>query len=441
MSATPTAPHRPAPQNHRPHPVDTMPPWPRAVILALQHVIVMISTPVASVFLISGALRLDTTTTRSILCITLLACGVGSVLQSMGWLRLGAKLPFVMLPGGAAVAIFIQIATEHSPSVATGSVIIAAAVCLLLSPVAGVIVRAIPPVVLAVMITVIGVNVVKIAGGLISDDDRAPLWAVGLAAATIAVIVVLQIVLPRRYRSVAVLLGMAAGTGLAALTGHFDAVSSGDLLRLPAWLPYGSVTFDLAAAVPLIVFSIGSMAEATGQTTLNADIVGKTVDKGATVAATVRGDALTSLIAAPFGGQTMLTSGENIGIVRATGVTSRFITALAGVLLILIALVGPVADLIQSIPAPVIGGTAVYAFTMIVVSGLRMFQGTDMNEDGNFLTATAGFAAGLLPILAPSLYLSLPTDLRLLLGNGVTMSALTGMAVAGLILLWRKVTR
>ena len=78
---------------------------------------------------------------------------------------------------------------------------------------------------------------------------------------------------------------------------------------------------------------------------------------------------------------------------------------------------------------------------MIVVSGLRMFQGTDMNEDGNFLTATAGFAAGLLPILAPSLYLSLPTDLRLLLGNGVTMSALTGMAVAGLILLWRKVTR
>ncbi|WP_414119598.1 uracil-xanthine permease family protein [Corynebacterium nuruki] len=418
-----------------------MPPLPRAIILALQHVIVMISTPIASVFLISGALQLDGDVTRSVLCVTLLACGIGSILQSMGWLKLGAKLPFVMLPGGAAVAIFIQIATEHSASVATGSVIIAAAVCLVLSPLAGVIVKVIPPVVLAVMITVIGVNVVKIAGGLISKDEKAPLWAIGLAAATVGSIIVLQIVLPRRFRSVAILLGMAVGTVLAVVSGHFESVSTDDVLRLPTWLPYGSVTFDLVAAVPLIVFSIGSMAEATGQTTLNADIVGKKIDKGATLAATVRGDALTSLIAAPFGGQTMLTSGENIGIVRATGVTSRFVTALAGVFLILIALIGPVADLIQSIPAPVIGGTAVYAFTMIVVSGLRMFQGIDMTDDANFLTATAGFAAGLLPILTPSLYLNLPADLRLLLGNGVTMSAIVGMVVAGLILLWKKTTR
>lgn len=441
MSTAPARTDQPASADHRPHPVDTMPAWPRAIILALQHVIVMISTPIASVFLISGALQLDGDVTRSVLCVTLLACGIGSILQSMGWLKLGAKLPFVMLPGGAAVAIFIQIATEHSAPVATGSVIIAAVVCLVLSPLAGVIVKVIPPVVLAVMITVIGVNVVKIAGGLISKKEKAPLWAIGLAAATVGAIIVLQIVLPRRFRSVAILLGMAVGTVLAAVTGHFESVSADDVLRLPTWLPYGSVTFDIVAAVPLIVFSIGSMAEATGQTTLNADIVGKKIDKGATVAATVRGDALTSLIAAPFGGQTMLTSGENIGIVRATGVTSRFVTALAGVFLVLIALIGSVADLIQSIPAPVIGGTAVYAFTMIVVSGLRMFQGIDMSDDANFLTATAGFAAGLLPILAPSLYLNLPADLRLLLGNGVTMSAIVGMVVAGLILLWKKTTR
>lgn len=432
---------KPAVADKEPHRVDTMPPWPRAIVLALQHVIVMISTPIASVFLISGALQLDTDTTRNILCATLLACGIGSILQSMGWLKLGAKLPFVMLPGGAAVAIFIQIATEHSAPAAAGSVFVAAIICLALSPVAGYIVKAIPPVVLAVMITVIGVNVVKIAGGLISSDDNAPLSAVGLAAVTVAVIIFLQIVLPLRLRPVAILLGMAVGTALAFTTGNFSAVHSEDFVRLPTWLPYGSIVFDLAAAIPLIVFSIGSMAEATGQTTLNADIVGKKIDKGKTVAATVRGDALTSLIAAPFGGQTMLTSGENIGIVRATRVSSRFVTALAGVVLILIAVVGPIVDVIQSIPAPVIGGTAVYAFTMIVVSGLKMFKDIDMNDDANFLTATAGFAAGLLPILAPSLYANLPTDLRLLLGNGVTMSALVGMMMTAMILLWGKVSR
>lgn len=420
------------------HPVDTMPPWPKALVLAFQHVVVMISTPIASVFLISGALQLDAGATRNVLCITLIACGVGAVLQSTGWLRLGAKLPFVMLPGGAAVAIFIQIATEHSAAVAAGAVVISAAVCLALSPFAGMIVKIVPPVVLAVMVTVIGVNVVRIAGGLISSEDEAPLWALGLAAATIAVIIILQIVLPKKLRSVAILLGMAAGSVLAAVTGHFDLTTSTDALRHPVWMPFGGIEFNIVAAVPLLVFSIGSMAEATGQTMLNADIVGKKINRSRTIAATVRGDALTSLLAAPFGGQTMLTSGENIGIVRATGVKSRYVTALAGVLLIVIAVLGPVADLIQSIPEPVIGGTAVYAFTMIIVSGLRMFRGIDMNDDRNFLVATTGFAAGLLPILAPAVYDGLPADLRLLLGNGVTMSAIVGMVVAGLLAVFRR---
>lgn len=423
------------------HPVDTMPPWPKALVLALQHVVVMISGPIASVFLISAALQLDASATRNVLCVTLIACGVGAVLQSIGTLgrlRFGAKLPFVMLPGGAAVAIFIQIATEHSAPVASGAVLVSAAVCLVLSPVAGVIVKVVPPVVLAVMITVIGVNVVRISGGLISSEDEAPLWALGLAAATVAVIIVLQVVLPKALRPVAILLGMVIGSVLAAVTGHFELTAPTDALRHPVWMPFGGIEFNLVAAVPLLVFSIGSMAEATGQTMLNADIVGKKIDRSRTIAGTVRGDALTSLFAAPFGGQTMLTSGENIGIVRATGVTSRYVTALAGVLLVLIAVLGPVADVIQSIPEPVIGGTAVYAFTMIIVSGLRMFRTIDMNDDRNFLVATAGFAAGLLPILTPGLYAGLPADLRLLLGNGVTMSALVGMLVAGLLLLRRR---
>lgn len=419
------------------HPVDTMPPWPKALVLAFQHVIVMISTPIASVFLISGALQLDAGTTRNVLCITLIACGVGAILQSMGWLRLGAKLPFVMLPGGAAVAIFIQIATEHSAAVASGAVLISAVACLVLSPVAGVIVKVVPPVVIAVMITVIGVNVVRIAGGLISNETEAPLWALGLAAATIGFIIVLQVILPKKLRSVAILLGMATGSVIAAVTGHFEFAESTDALRHPVWMPFGSIEFNIVAAVPLLVFSVGSMAEATGQTMLNADIVGKKIDRARTIAGTVRGDALTSLLAGPFGGQTMLTSGENIGIVRATGVKSRYVTALAGVLLIVIAIIGPIADIIQSIPEPVIGGTAVYAFTMIIVSGLRMFRSIDMNDDRNFLVATAGFAAGLLPILAPALYSGLPSDLRLLLGNGVTMSAIVGMLVAALLLLRR----
>lgn len=49
----------------------------------------------------------------------------------------------------------------------------------------------------------------------------------------------------------------------------------------------------------------------------------------------IRADAVTSLGAGVFGTSLMVTSAENIGIVQLTRVRSRFVTAGAGVLLIL----------------------------------------------------------------------------------------------------------
>jgi xanthine/uracil permease len=60
-----------------------------------------------------------------------------------------------------------------------------------------------------------------------------------------------------------------------------------------------------------------------------------------------------------------------------------------------------------------------------------------MDEDGTFVAAVAGLTAGLLPILAPSLYASFPQAARLVLSSGVTMSALVGVAVSALFLVRR----
>ncbi|OBA69946.1 hypothetical protein A5777_13590 [Gordonia sp. 852002-10350_SCH5691597] len=165
---------------------------------------------------------------------------------------------------------------------------------------------------------------------------------------------------------------------------------------------------------------------------LNADVVGKRIDSGATVGRTIRGDAVTSVFAGVFGGQTMVTSGENIGIVRATGVRSRYVSTGTGVLLLLMAFVAPVGAIINSLPAPVVGATAAYVFAMIIVTGLKMFTAIDMSADRNFVTAVAALTAGLLPVVAPGLYGAFPSTPRLLLSSGVTMAALVGIVVAAL---------
>ncbi len=146
-----------------PSAVDELPPLSRLLPLAAQHVLAMIAAPVSSVFLIAAGLRLPADRTASLLSATLILCGAGALLQSFGVLGTGARLPFMMLPGGAAVAVFLRIAREHGAATASGSVLLAAALLLAVLPLYARIVRFFPPLVMGATVLVIGVNMIDVA--------------------------------------------------------------------------------------------------------------------------------------------------------------------------------------------------------------------------------------------------------------------------------------
>jgi xanthine/uracil permease len=177
--------------------------------------------------------------------------------------------------------------------------------------------------------------------------------------------------------------------------------------------------FDPLAAVPLIVFSVISMAEATGQTVAIADVVGKEIVPRVDVPKTIRGDALISLLGGCFGTSLIITSGENIGIVRATGVRSRYVTATSGLILIVMALFAPLGRLVNAIPGAVVGGTAIIVFCIIAVMGIDMLRKVDLREHGNLFTLAAALAFGLLPILVPGVYSKFPAGVQMIMGNGL----------------------
>lgn len=412
------------------HPVDEIPPPGRAFTAALQHLVVMIAMPLTSVLLITHSLHLDDGTARALLSATLLCSGIGTILQSSGRFGLGAGLPFVMLPGGAAVVLFIQIAQESDPATASGAVILTALAGIALVPIARRLVTRLPAVVIATMVVVIGINLVKVAGNLIAPTGSKPaISAVALAGVTVLATVLAHRFLPATWRRLSVLLGMGVGTAVAAAIGQFQLQPGSGLAQVPDLFPLGTPKLDVLAAIPLLVFSIGSMAEAAGQTALNAKVVDKEIDTAATVGRTIRGDAVTSLLSGLLGGATMVTSGENIGLIRLTDIRSRYVTALTGVFLAVAAFFAPIGRLVNSLPGPVVGGTAAIAFAMIITAGIGMFDRVDLTSDRTALTATAAFTAGLLPILTPTLYQGFPADLRLILGSGVTMTAVVGVLV------------
>ncbi|MFI5705790.1 uracil-xanthine permease family protein [Streptomyces xanthochromogenes] len=435
-AASPDSPSAPAPSGSSlsPSPVDEHVPLGRLAPLALQHVLAMVAAPVSTVFLTATALRLPPASTASLLSTVLVLCGAGSLLQSLGVWKFGARLPFVMLPGGAAAALFLQIARDHGPAVASGSVLLAAALLFAVLPLYARVVRLFPPLVMGVTVLLIGISMVKVAAQLVTGPSgTAAPRAVLLAAVTVAATVLAHLVLRGVWRRTAVLIGMAVGTLVAVATGlgtFTPAAGSG--FSLPDLFPYGTPEFDPLAALPLLVFSLTTLAEITGQTVLSSETAGRTPDPGRDVPKVARADALVSLVGALFGTSLMVTSSENIGIGRLTGVRSRYVTAAAGALLVVAGLLSPLSRLVAGLPPAVVGGSALVVYAVIAVMGVEMLARAELGERSNSLVAALALAAGLLPLLAPALYNGFPGWVRTVAGSGVVAGTLAAVLLHAL---------
>lgn len=415
--------------------VDAVLPWSQMLLFGLQHVLVMAAVPITSVFLVAKALGLAPALTVNLISATFLLCGIGTLLQSFGPWKFGARLPFVMVPGGAPIVMFLTIAQQRDLQTASGAVILTALFYFLVLPVFSRCIKYFPKIVIGTLLMLVSINLVKVYGGIIAGKAGTPGFAdpanIGLALATIGFTLLFARVFKGMLGQLAVLLGLVAGTVLAALFGMMDfgGVAAGPVWSAPTLLPFGMPHFDVVAALPLLIFSVISMVEATGQTVAVAEVVGKKIDPRDVVPRTIRGDALMSLLGGFFGTSMIITSGENIGIVRATNVRSRYVTATAGAILVLIALLAPLGRLASAIPEAVVGGTALVVFAIIGTIGIDILRKVDLHERSNMFVLAGALTMGLLPILVPGLYSKFPATVQLVLGNGLAMGAITAIVL------------
>lgn len=413
--------------------VDEKLPPRRTVVLAIQHVLVVAAAPISSVFLLSKSFGLGSATTVDLLTAAFVMCGIGALVQSLGIWRIGVRMPFVMLQGGAPLIVFIAIAKQYDLRVATGAVFITVAAMLLFLPVFVQLLRFFPTVVLGSLIVIIGINVVSVAARLVTGPPDTPQFGAtkgfGLALATIVLMVIFWRLLRGAWKQVAVLLGLIAGALLSVALGQFGQVGGGSMVGVPSVFPLGSPVFNFAAAIPLIAVGMATMAEATGQTAIVGDIVGKKITPRRDVPRLIIADILTSGIGALFGTSLLVTSGENVGLVQISGVRSRFVTATAGVLLIGVGVFTPVARLINGIPSAVVGGVALTVYAVITVMGIKMLSRVDFTEHSNVIIVSVSLGVGLLPIVVTGAYAQFPAALQNILGSGVAMTAITAVVL------------
>jgi len=109
-------PDRSEPVQSKPvHPVDEILPLPKLFALGLQHVLVMYAYAVAVPLIIGGALHLPKDQMAMLINADLFACGIATLIQTVGFGPFGIRLPIIM--GVTAVSISPMLAMAAMPGV------------------------------------------------------------------------------------------------------------------------------------------------------------------------------------------------------------------------------------------------------------------------------------------------------------------------------------
>ena len=110
---------------------------------------------------------------------------------------------------------------------------------------------------------------------------------------------------------------------------------------------------------------------------------------------TLLGDGIGSIAGAFFGGCSNTTYGESVGCVAITGNASVVTIMATAILAIAVSFCGPFVTFLSTIPSCVMGGVCITLYGFIAVSGLKMLQPVDLNDNRNLFTASVILIAGI----------------------------------------------
>ncbi len=110
---------------------------------------------------------------------------------------------------------------------------------------------------------------------------------------------------------------------------------------------------------------------------------------------TLLGDGVGSAVGAIFGGCPNTTYGESVGCVAITKNASVATITCTAILSVLISFASPFVAFLDSIPGCVMGGVCITLYGFIAVSGLKMIQKVDLEDNANLFTTSVILITGI----------------------------------------------
>ena len=250
-----------------------------------------------------------------------------------------------------------------------------------------------PPVVAGAIVALIGFNLAPAAK---NNFMLAPLTALITLAAVIIASVAFRGILGR----MSILVGVVIGYVAAALQGEIDFARIEDAawIGLPTFhLPANpfadaAVWGLLPAFLPVVLVLI---AENVGHIKGVAQMADPSVNRSTGRA--LFADGLATTIAGFFGGSGTTTYGENIGVMAATRIYSTAAYWVAGIVAVLLGLSPKFGEVINTIPAGVLGGVTTALYGLIGIIGVKIWldNKVDFSKPVNQFTAATALIIGI----------------------------------------------
>lgn len=387
------------------------PPASAVLLLGAQHAALSVVFLIYAAMIGKGA-DLSQADQQSLLVGTLLACGIGAMIQS-GLPQVSSGLLVVPITAAGAVIFGIDAGKVAGPAGIATLPLLGGTMQLLVGQSISRLRAYFPPEVCGVVVLMLGVSMLPRAvnymlGGNVADPAfQIYMPALLISLTTMVSIIASSVWLKGMPRFFAMLIGCLAGYAASALLGELHGltgvISSSAILGLPS-LRMPSFSLETSFLLGFMVLVLVGILDNMGVmiSTDRLDDADWSKPDTRQLSRGIASIGATNLLSSVLGGTQLGFSATNIGLAFATGVTSRLVGIAAGGMMIIASFFPRLVAPLAAMPEPVLGGVLGYATSFFIVSGASLAL-SRMMSSRRMLVIGLPIAAGIAVQLAPAI--------------------------------------
>lgn len=195
-----------------------------------------------------------------------------------------------------------------------------------------------------------------------------------------------------------ILIAMISGYIIALFIGvipreHIQEIINAPWFQLPKFM---MPQFSWGSIILMLPVAFVTLAEHIGHVYVTNNIVGRDFTKEPGLHRSILGDGVATCFAGLVGAPPNTTYGENIGVMAITKIYSVWVIGGAGIIAVILSMIGKVTAILTNIPLPVMGGVSILLFGIIASSGFRVFieNKIDFGKKRNLIIASVIIVLG-----------------------------------------------